>query len=152
LARWPLVNLVHTLLSPLLFTWRRKRGGGGDAAGAGRASRPHAGAHARRLGAGDARRCLQQTNPAVSELYRQRKLWESLPAEAAAAELRETLSATLDRQRAAALATASRGGPIAAATRWLLTIGAVIWFPIVQPVLEIFLQDGPEKCCGIQRC
>jgi len=67
------------------------------------------------------------------------------PAEAAAAECARRLSATLDRQRARPLATASRGGTIAAATRWLLTIGAVIWFPIVQPVLESSCRTGRGK-------
>jgi len=26
--------------------------------------------------------------------------------------------------------------------RWLLTIGAVLWFPLIQPVLEVILRDG----------
>jgi hypothetical protein len=32
--------------------------------------------------------------------------------------------------------------------RWVLTIGALLWFPIVQPVLEIFLTDGWAAITG----
>ncbi len=84
---------------------------------------------------------LQQSYPQVSELYRDRKLWESVTATESAGELRSQLIATVDRQRAAACAGMERGGPWAI-LRGLLTIGALIWFPILQPLLESMIQKG----------
>src|SRR5690606_28007053 len=34
---------------------------------------------------------------------------------------------------------AGRRGILAAPMRWLLTIGALLWFPLVQPILHAFL-------------
>ncbi|MGH9370602.1 MAG: hypothetical protein ACRD15_03620, partial [Vicinamibacterales bacterium] len=87
---------------------------------------------------------LHQSHPAVSGLYREWKLWEQMPADQSASDLRRGLATTIERQRAALQSTSgSRGGwlwPL----RWLLTIGAVFWFPIVQPLLEAFLQLGAD--------
>jgi hypothetical protein len=60
-----------------------------------------------------------------------------MPAELAAGELRRTLAATVERQRAAAVQRlAGRGGVVAPVFRWALTIGALLWFPLVQPILQ----------------
>ncbi len=146
-ARWPLVNLVHTLLAPLLAVWRSNVGPAGRTGLRGSDAlvdaylegdgRPLSG----RIQSAFAQ--LRQAHPAAAELYRNNHLWEDMPAEAAAAELRRTLAATVDRQRAAARdALAGRGGVIAPLFRWLLTIGALLWFPIVQPILSGFLNDA----------
>jgi hypothetical protein len=80
---------------------------------------------------------LRQSQPALAELYRHNRLWEDMPAEMAAGQLCRALAATVQRQRAAAVQRlAGRGGVIAPVFRWLLTIGALLWFPFVQPVLE----------------
>jgi hypothetical protein len=85
---------------------------------------------------------LQQTHPLVSPLYRNQRLWESSIADAAAMQLRDMLSSTLQSQRGEAVSRLARRGVIAPLIRWLLTIGAVLWFPIIQPVLEVILRDG----------
>lgn len=86
---------------------------------------------------------LQQSHPAMSELYADRKLWEPMPAAAAAGELREALIATVDRQRGEACARLDRhGGPLAGAARFLLTIGALLWFPFIHPVVRALLASA----------
>ena len=63
-----------------------------------------------------------------------------MPAEGAAVQLRTNLTETIDRQRQAVRSKlAGRAGVIFAPLRWLLTIGALIWFPFVQPVLDTLL-------------
>ena len=143
-ARWPLVNLVHTLLSPLLAVWRSNVGAAGTRVGAGGteamvdaylgACDPGGGGVARLVQTTFAQ--LRQSQPLVATLYRHNRLWEDMPAELAAGELRRTLAATVDRQRAVALQRlAGRTGVVAPLFRWLLTVGALLWFPFVQPVL-----------------
>jgi hypothetical protein len=138
-ARWPLVNLVHTLLSPLLAVWRSNAGAAGT-----RGSETMVDAYLNTCDpAGGLSRLVQSTfaqlrhsQPLVATLYRHNRLWEDMPAELAAGELRRALAATVDRQRAVALERLSgRSGVVAPVFRWLLTIGALLWFPLVQPVL-----------------
>ena len=142
-ARWPLVNLVHTLLSPLLAVWRSNAGAAGARLGAGGAETmvdaylnacDPAGGVPRLVQSTFAQ--IRQSQPAVAPLYRHNRLWEDMPAELAAGELRRTLAATIERQRFVALERLSgRSGVVAPLFRWLLTIGALLWFPFVQPVL-----------------
>jgi hypothetical protein len=84
---------------------------------------------------------LQQTHPLVSPLYRGQRLWEANVAAGCAMDLRDALTGALQQQRAQAIKRIARRGIIAPLVRWLLTIGAVLWFPIVQPVLEVMLKD-----------
>jgi hypothetical protein len=85
---------------------------------------------------------LQQSNPSISVLYAQNKLWESATSDFAAADLRRRMQETLLRQREAALERIGRRtGFFTAIFAPLLTIGAILWFPIVQPILEIALQQ-----------
>ena len=143
-ARWPLVNLVHTLLSPLLSVWRSNAGAAGIARGAGGAmvtvdaylnQCDPSGALPRLVQSTFAQ--LRQSQPVVADLYRHNRLWEDMPAEMAAGELRRTLAAGLERQREVAIERlAGRSGVVAPLFRWLLTVGALLWFPFVQPVLE----------------
>jgi hypothetical protein len=142
-ARWPIVNVLHMLLSPLLLLVRRNSSasffGGAEAL---------VDAH---LSAGpsltesiqSAFAQLQQSNPAVAGLYQRKKLWEGMEAAAAAARLRADLIETVNRQREIVLSRLSgRRGVIAPLVRVLLTIGALLWFPIVQPVLSTVLAGG----------
>src|SRR5205814_6237292 len=70
-------------------------------------------------------------------------LWEQVPAAGAADDLRDTLAQVLRRQHAAATSRfATCRNPLRGLLRWLLTIGAILWFPIVQPVLELALNDS----------
>lgn len=139
-ARWPIVNLVHTLFSPMLVMAR------------GMTSRQ---AVAPRSAESVVDACLRETDepvstllqsafgqlrrsqPVVGELYATNKLWESAPADAAAGELSRRLAQTLLNQRAAVRQRmVGRGAWLGAPVRWLLTIGAVLWFPFVQPILS----------------
>lgn len=143
-ARWPLVNLVHTLLSPLLAVWRSNVGPGGGRAGAGSAdamvdaylaASDPSGGLPRLVQTTFAR--LRQSQPTVAELYQNNRLWEDMPAELAVGELRRTLAASVERQREVALERLSgRNGIVAPLFRWLLTVGALLWFPFIQPVLQ----------------
>jgi hypothetical protein len=142
-ARWPLVNLVHTLLAPLLAmaaTVVR-----GQAAGSRSAVDAHldAGTGAITSGVQAAFAQLRQTYPAAGDIYQHRRLWEDMSASAASLELRLMLQTTLDRQRDEAVARFGGSDNVFAALgRWLLTIGAVLWFPIVQPILSILLDTN----------
>ena len=44
--------------------------------------------------------------------------------------------ATIERQRGLLRSRFTSSNPIAALLRWLLTIGALLWFPLIQPLLE----------------
>ena len=90
---------------------------------------------------------LQQTHPTLGPLYASRKLWESMPSSSATAELREELVRTVNRQRAVASSRADRhrGSQFAETVRFLLTFGALIWFPFIQPVLRhLLLPHSPQ--------
>jgi hypothetical protein len=147
-SRWPLVNLVHTLLAPLLTLVRTMgaksavplQGAGSlveyHLAGEGTGGWSVAGAVRSTFGQ------LRQSYPALSALYPHRKLWEDLPADQAARTLARRLTAGVERQRAAARdRLAGRRGVVAPTVRWLLTVGALLWFPIVQPVLQEWLAN-----------
>lgn len=137
-ARWPLLSLVHTLLVPLRFLIRENTSARPALLGA----EAMVDAQLRGGGQSVARMVqttfaqLNQSHPAVAELYRRRPLWEALPSETAEAELRGRLAGTVERQRAVMLQRlAGRTGVISPLVRWALTIGAILWFPFVQPVL-----------------
>jgi GTPase Era involved in 16S rRNA processing len=142
--RWPIVNLVHVVLTPVLAVVRRNVGatrsillpdaealveahlqiGGSPMATAVR------GAFAQ----------LQQLQPQMSELYRHRKLWEDMPADSAAVQLRSILADTIARQRdAIRQKLVGKSAVLTAPFRWLLTIGAALWFPFIQPICQTLL-------------
>ena len=140
-ARWPIVNVIHTLLLPLTSIWRQNVGAAPTPETLVEISlnvqgRPVSQAVQSTFA------LLQQTHPLVSPLYRAQRLWDAAPADAATLQLRDTLTRSLQAQRGFAVARIARRGIIAPLFRWLLTIGAVLWFPIIQPVLEVILRDG----------
>jgi len=140
-ARWPIVNIIHTLLAPVTGLWRRNVGA---------APTPEALVDAtatingRSIPATVAATfaLLQQSHPMVGPLYRQQRLWEDSAAELAAGDLRESLVGVLERQRSDALQRFTLNGWFMTLVRWLLTIGALLWFPIVQPVLEVMVKNN----------
>jgi hypothetical protein len=155
-ARWPLVNILHAIFAAIGAFFRRNA----EAvprplnARSGEAlvdqqlvafASPTAGSSAGGRTLGEMVQTtfalLQQSHPALSELYKQRKLWESVPASTAAGELRQALVATVDLQRSVACARVDRGGGHWGILRALLTIGALIWFPFVQPIVEAWLTN-----------
>ena len=140
-ARWPIVNVIHTLLLPLTSLWRQNVGAAPSPETLVEISlnvqgRPVSQAVQSTFA------LLQQTHPLVSPLYRGQRLWDAAPADAATLHLQDALVRSLQLQRSEAVRRLARPGIIAPLFRWLLTIGAVLWFPIVQPVLEVILRDG----------
>lgn len=141
-ARWPVVRLVHTLLSPVFVLLR------------GATSRTAAPLQApeglveivlKETGRSPSDLVqttfaqLRQSQPAMADLYPHNKLWEQMSADMAASELRRSLGATIQRQRDTARSQLLRRGWLGAPLRWLLTIGAVLWFPFIQPILHALL-------------
>jgi hypothetical protein len=146
-SRWPIVNVLHPIFAAIAGFFRR------NAEPAPRPLTTPSGealvdqqlrslAADRTLGEMIQRSfaLLQQSQPTASALYKDRKLWESVPAATAAAELRDALIGTVDRQRAAACARIDRDGPWSL-LRGLLTIGALLWFPFIQPLAESWLAN-----------
>ncbi len=150
-ARWPIVNIAHALLSPLLSLLRRSLAAPVHAdalRGADRLVAQHLDPlnHARGLASlvQSAFAQLQQSDPSVSALYRHRRLWIEMDAALAADDLRSRLSATIERQRDAVLRRLAGRGIWGAPFRWTLSLGAILWFPLVQPLLEAVLVHGRE--------
>jgi hypothetical protein len=141
-ARWPIVNLIHTLLSPVFVLIR-----GATSRNAAPLQTPQGLVEIVLKETGYSVSDLVQTTfaqlrqsqPAFADLYAHNRLWEQMSADMAAAEFRRSLGATLQRQRDAARVRLSRGSSFGAPIRWLLTIGAVLWFPFIQPVLHAAL-------------
>ena len=147
-ARWPVVNLVHTLLQPVFLLIRSA-----VSRNAVMMQSADSLVDACVKESGESFEILIQTTfaqlrqqqPIVASLYGQNKLWESMPAELSAGTLHRGLADTVQRQRQSAreLGASSRGfllSPI----RWLLTIGALLWFPFIQPILAAALGD-PDR-------
>ena len=143
-APWPLVRLVHTLLSPLFVLLR-----GATSRTAAPLQTPEGLVELVLKDTGYSVSDLVQTTfaqlrqsqPAIGELYAHNRLWEQMPADLAAADLRRALGATVQRQRQTARRRLTQGGGWAAPIRWLLTVGAVLWFPFIQPILETILNS-----------
>lgn len=144
-ARWPLVNLVHTLLSPLFLLARQMTSRHGAA--------PHS---AQELIDARFRETdesvavlvqsafgqLRRSHPPIADLYAGRKLWEAPEAEAAAGDFSRRLAQTLLRRRISATEQlGDRSAWARAPLRWLLTIGAIVWFPFLQPILEALMTN-----------
>jgi hypothetical protein len=138
-ARWPIVNLLDSLLIPFKYVIRQNAPipfvgtqelADGHLAAVGSVSNLVQSSFAH----------LHQSDPAVGDLYQDRKLWEAMDAQAAEARLRMDLGQTLARQRQMVDGRLSgRRGIIAPFIRILLTVGALLWFPLVQPVLQLML-------------
>lgn len=147
---WPVVNLVHTVLTPVLAVIRRNVGATRtvslpDAEALVEAHLQIGGKPLASLVQSTFAQ-MQQSQPAVSELYRHRRLWEDMPADTAATQLRATLTDTVAAQRE--LVRQKLTGShrvIFAPVRWLLTIGALLWFPIVQPITEKLLSESVKR-------
>jgi hypothetical protein len=141
-ARWPIVNVLHAVLSPLRFVIRENAAAGSFFGG----EDALVDAHLKVSGSPVARIVqtafaqLNQSDPAIAGLYANRKLWETMEAEQAEFRLRTSLVDCVRGQREVVLARlAGRAGLIAPLVRFVLTIGALIWFPFAQPVLQILL-------------
>ena len=148
IARWPIVNVLHVLLAPLVSALRWRLPGAVQDALA--SPRELAEQHMRRAFAGSsvaakvqaAFASLHQAHPQLSGLFADARPWEPAGAEPAADALRQRLAETIERQCQAVRSAPGGFGPVGAAARWLLTVGAAVWFPLAQPVLEAYLSGG----------
>jgi GTPase Era involved in 16S rRNA processing len=141
-ARWPIVNIIHTLLLPLRFVIRENAAPnsffGGEEALVDAHLKIAAAPVASAVQSAFAQ--LNQSHPAIPALYSTRKLWEPMDAQASEARLRRELIDTLRGQREMVLERLTgRAGVIAPIFRVLVTVGALLWFPFIQPVLQILL-------------
>jgi hypothetical protein len=167
-SRWPIVNVLHVVLGPLVGAWRRSVGARETVV---RGAEATVGQHLESPGRPlhetirSTFAQLRQAHPLAAEVYSggedsaagdpDRRMvartsgpgWASaIGSEHAEGELRRSLAACIERQRAVVVERiGSRGGVTGAPFRWLLTIGAVLWFPIVQPVLEAVMLGAPFR-------
>jgi GTPase Era involved in 16S rRNA processing len=145
-ARWPFVNIIQGLAAPVTAMFRRRlaldqqRSLEGPESLVEQYIRPDGRDLSDAIQTTFAQ--LQQSQPMISALYRGRKLWEARQADMAAADLRRNLTDTIARQRTIiSKRVCGRTGPVGTIVRWSLTIGALLWFPIVQPILQAALED-----------
>jgi len=138
LGRWPVIGAINTLAGPALAFIRKSISAGGHVPPIDAILQDDASPLSHRISTTFAH--LQQTNPSVASAYAHRKLWEETTSLAAAADLRNRLRATAEQQSQAILDRAGgRSGIVAPLMRLLLTIGAILWFPIIQPVVATLL-------------
>lgn len=150
-TRWPIVNLVQVLMGPLLSVLRLRLPMQQQRALAGPEELVDVhlsaiGAARQPLGAlvQSTFASLHQSSPLMARLYGQNRLWESQAAESAATELRRRLAQAVQQQQEMARRRMASGRLVGALPRLLLTIGAVVWFPFAQPLLEAWLSPGRE--------
>lgn len=136
LSRWAVVNAIGALLSPLTAMVRLNvatvaRQGDLCEYLAEPPSSTLAGTFAQ----------LQLTQPALGDLYCGNRLWEPMHAETAVRSLNRRIAATIDRQKTALVQRLAGTGVFSFLTRFILTIGVILWFPLLQPVAEALLQE-----------
>ncbi len=83
---------------------------------------------------------LRASHPDVVELYRDRHLWEPAEAQAAASDLRRRMTTALDRQRDL-IRSRLRPSILLAPIRWLMTVGVIVWFVFIQPLLQVAVPE-----------
>ncbi len=132
LSYWPIVNVLDAVLGPALSAIR-SRGGEAwtDQPIAGR----DLGQHIRGVFAD-----LVQRDPMLLELHANEKLWEQNIAQQEAGVLQQRLASAIDAHRISLQKTLGKPSILTRIIAPVLTIGVALWFPIVQPVLEIVLQ------------
>jgi len=146
---WPLVGIVHLLVTPLMSLVRmnaspslRASVGGTDALVAAHLPRDLQ-SLPETLQSSFAH--LHQSHTELSALYGSEKLWETRPAEMAVATLQMQLAAKLDQERTQLRDRLGRTSCLFAPLRWLLTVGAIFWFALGQPITEVLLKIGADE-------
>jgi hypothetical protein len=143
-ARWPILNALQLLLEPAMAALRGRviptargiRGTPAQVVAQRLAELPEPLA----LTLQGTFAQLQQASPLASRLYADQRLWERGPAEAHVAAMQSQLSALLEaRAEAVRNRLSRRGNPLRGLLRFLLTIGAAVWFVAAQPFLELYL-------------
>lgn len=144
--RWPIVRLVNLVLSPLVNLAETLIRGkpAGAAMLVDRASQIEPIVRPLAADVQAAFAHLRQAQPSITVAYEHDKLWEEMNAELAVGKLRDRLAAAVLQQRAKAIDRMSGAWLGSAVVRWLATIGAALWFPLVQPILSFLLKlDQP---------
>ncbi len=139
--RWPILRLLNLVLSPAVTmaeTLIRGRGAGA-ALQEDRAEQIEPIVRPLATELQGAMAHLRQAQPAVAPLYEQDKLWETMNADLAIGRLRNRLAGTVQQQRTQATKLLAVSLFPTAVERWLLTVGAAMWFPILQPILDLLL-------------
>lgn len=138
IARWPIVNVVDVILAPIAAALRRNVLGVssrqsvrvivGDLT-------PPLDANVRSLFADVRRR-----DPTIADAYGPTPPWDDAESELRVADLTTRLADSVERRRTTIAERAGRGhGGATAPLRWLLTFGAALWFPIIQPLASVVL-------------
>lgn len=138
LWRWPVVNVIQAALSPIASIVSQNISSAGPKS---HELSAYLDEPLPPLVAGTFA-TLQQTQPAVGVLYRDQKLWEPMQAENSVYALNRRSAAVLDRQRQTLLVRVAGDVWFGGLMRFLLTIGALLWFPIIQPIAEAMLQGS----------
>lgn len=131
LSGWPILGVLEHLAAPLLAVRRIN-------ADADRLP-PLEPPLDDRIAAAFAR--VRDVVPTAGEAYDDAPPWQPMHAAALATQARREVSSSLAglRQR---VVNASRPIAVLAPLRWLLTVGAIIWFPLGQPLLQAWLDGG----------
>ncbi|CAN5343595.1 hypothetical protein BH09PLA1_BH09PLA1_07520 [soil metagenome] len=140
LSRWPIVNVIQTSLSPLMALIRKNLSASPTPIDS---LSPTVSGRALKSLVQTTFAQTRQSDPSIGQLYAERKLWDDFPAELAANDLAHRLVGTIHRQREQAMRQIASNGALAfiiAPLRWLLTVGALLWFPIIQPILQRVLE------------
>lgn len=130
LSYWPVVNVLDAVLGPVVAAFR----GRGQPLTAAPSGDTDAARRIRGVFAD-----LSQRDPQLLALYSHNKLWENDPADRAAGALEAQLESVVESHRRTLLATAGRPSFLVRLIAPFVTLGAALWFPIVQPGLELFL-------------
>ncbi len=82
---------------------------------------------------------LRHSQPEIMSAYGENRLWEQMNADAAVSDLRRRLAEAISAHQQSAVKHLTRTWFGSGLLRWLATLGAVLWFPFVQPILNIAL-------------
>ena len=131
ISHWPIIAAMDAVLGPVLSVFRSRAEPWTEQSIAGR----QIGQHVRGVFAD-----LAQRQPLTLQLYGQHKLWEAAASERAAEVLAEKIAAAGDARRSSLMRRVAMPSILERLAAVVLTVAAALWFPIVQPVLEIVLQ------------
>lgn len=133
LGYWPIVTMIQATLGPVLSLARSVRPAELTQTLAGR----DVASYLRGIFSE-----LVRSDPIVLTLYEHAKLWEHEPSEQAASRLQQSLDRAIQKHQKGLLKKFNRPGFLTRLVAPVLTIGVAVWFPILQPVLQILLQDS----------
>ncbi len=132
LSYWPIINVIDATLGPIV------------AAVSSTSSKPLAAKLAERSVARHVQGVfaeLSQQDSRIFDYYQHQKLWEQSAADLAANRIEEKLERAVELHQESLLKTSARPALLTRIIAPIVTIGAALWFPIIQPISEIYLQQ-----------